>query len=297
MVTVPIIDEKRCTLCGRCVDVCPKQVLAILNGRISVSVDECMLCSHCYSVCLYNAIRFDPDALANSAFKSFLYNEKMCPPGSFSAAELVNFVRSRRSVREFRPDPVGDETLSDLVEFGVTAPSGSNCQNWEFLVINGRDRVWKLALEIKKFFLRLNRLAGNPLVRYLSLPLTGKALIRYYNEHMESVEMALRESEAGRDLLFHSAPALIILHSDNQGSTPLEDAQYASYNITLLAHALGLGTCYIGYAVESINRALFIKDYLGIPHRNRIRAVLAVGYPEVSFEKPALRKKYRARFL
>lgn len=297
MINIPVIDHERCTLCGRCVDVCPKQVLVVRAGRINVSVDECMLCSHCYSVCHYNAIRFDADALVDCTFRTFPYKEKMYAPGRFSPAELVNFVRSRRSVRAFRPNPVSDETLSDLVEFAVTAPSGSNCQSWQFLVINGRDRVWNLALQIKKFFVRLNRFAGNPLVRYLSLPFTGTALIRYHREHMESVEMALREAEAGRDLLFHSAPALILLHDGGEGSTPLEDAQYASYNITLLAHAMGLGTCYIGYAVESINRASFIKEYLGIPRANVIRAVLAVGHPDVAFEKPALRKKYRIRFM
>ncbi len=114
---------------------------------------------------------------------------------------------------------------------------------------------------------------------------------------MESVERALKESEAGNDLLFHGAPALIIIHGTTEGSTPLEDAQFASYNMTLLAHALGLGTCYIGYAVESINRSSSIKAYLGIPSGNRIHAVLAAGYPDVKFEKPALRKKYSARII
>jgi nitroreductase len=92
------------------------------------------------------------------------------------------------------------------------------------------------------------------------------------------------------------APALIIVHGAAEGSTPLEDAQYASYNITLLAHALGLGTCYIGYAVESINRSAAIRRYLGIPSGNRVLAVLALGYPDTGFERHALRKKYSLRF-
>jgi nitroreductase len=205
-------------------------------------------------------------------------------------------MRSRRSVRNFKSDPVDDAVLADLVEFAVSAPSGSNCQNWQFLVVNGREKVWSLALEIGKFFEKLNRLARNPFIRYLSVLAMGGALIRYHRDHMESVEMALREAAAGNDLLFHSAPALVMLHGTGEGSTPLEDAQYASYNMTLLAHALGLGTCYIGYAVESINRASFIKRFLGIPGANRVYAVLAVGYPNIKPVRPALRKKYSVTF-
>ena len=150
-------------------------------------------------------------------------------------------------------------------------------------------------MEIKKFFLALNRLARNPVIRYLSLPFMGKALINYYRDHMQTVEMGLREAELGKDLLFHSAPSVIIVHSGMEGSTPVEDAQFAAYNIALLAHSAGLGTCFIGYAVEAINRASNVKRYLGIPARNRTHAVITVGYPDVQFYKPALRKKSRVR--
>ncbi len=297
MISVPIIDLEKCTLCMRCVSVCPQRILVAELDTIKTIEDECMLCSHCYTVCRFGAIRFDPEALTGIAMKSFPYREKVIEPGAFNPSDLVNFARSRRSVRKFKGDPIGAVILYDLIEFAVTAPSGSNCQTWEFLAINGREKVWNLALEIRKFFIKLNRLAKNPLVRYLSVPFIGTSLVRYYNEHIESVEMGLKEAEEGNDILFHGAPALIIVHGKAEGSTPLEDAQYASYNITLLAHALGLGTCYIGYAVESINRSSSIKNYLGIPDGNSIHAVLAIGHPDVAFDKPALRKKYKARIV
>ena len=296
MISIPIIDPQKCTLCGRCIEICPKKVLILRDREIRATVDECMLCSHCYTVCPAGAIRFDPEALVNLSFSSFPYREKPYAPGRFSAAELVNFVRSRRSVRAYRSAPIDDALLSDLVAFAVSAPSGSNCQSWEFLVVNGREKVWSLAREIGRFFEKLNRLACNPLVRWLSVPLMGGALLRYRRDHMESVEMALHEAAAGNDLLFHGAPALIIVHGSGEGSTPLEDAQYASYNMTLLAHALGLGTCYIGYAVESINRAAFIKRFLGLPPANRVYAVLAVGWPDVKTLRPALRKKHSVTY-
>jgi nitroreductase/NAD-dependent dihydropyrimidine dehydrogenase PreA subunit len=297
MISVPIIDHEACTLCKRCVLICPQRILALENKTIITTENECMLCTHCYTVCRYGAIRFDPEAISQVSMKSFSYKEKVYAPGAFKPGNLVNFVRSRRSVRKFKEKPVSGDILSDLIEFAVTAPSGSNCQTWEFLAINGRAKVWDLALEIRKFFVRLNRLAKNPLIRYLSVPFSGMALVRYYNEHLESVEMGLKEAEGGMDVLFHGAPALIIVHGKPEGSTPRDDAQYASYNMTLLAHALGLGTCYIGYAVESIGRSSPIKRYLGIPSGNSIHAVLAVGHPDVTFGKLALRKPRQVRMV
>jgi len=292
----PIISGESCILCGRCIEACPKDYLINDNNKIVCTTDDCMLCAHCYSACAESAVSFDSEVLRQPEFSTFEYKESHCTPEEIDAGELVNIFRSRRSIRKFKPDKISDEMLLDMAEFAATAPSGSNCQDWEFVFVNGREKVWNLALEMKNFFIRLNRAAGNFLIRYASVPFIGTALVKYYREHMDSVKMAIEEAESGRDLLFHGAPSLVILHSHLKGSLPVEDAQYASYNITLLAHALGLGTCYIGYAVEALNRMSGAKKLLGIPERNRIHAVLAAGYPDIEFKRPAMRKPFKYSF-
>ncbi|MCP4136929.1 MAG: 4Fe-4S dicluster domain-containing protein [bacterium] len=296
MKMIPIINTKKCTLCGKCIDICPKDHLVKEKikekDQVSVTVDECMLCSHCHSVCAFDAISFDETALKKIYFTSFKYTAKSIPAGKIDPEFLVNAIRSRRSVRKYTNQPIPNEIISDLLEFAVTAPSGSNEQEWEFTVLNGREKVWDLAQEIKKFFIKINAIAKNVFTRYLSVLVAGKTLITYYKERLESVEQGLREAEAGKDILFHGAPAVIICHSPMGRSTPVEDGQYATYNIALLAHALGLGTCYIGYASESINRVPKIKELLGIPKNNRVHAVLTLGYPNMTFSKLALRKNY-----
>ncbi len=262
-----------------------------------MTAEECMLCAHCYAVCPHGAIRFNPELLRGPIFTTFTPVETPRVKDTTDPADIVHFIRSRRSVRRYRDTPLEDDTISDLVEFAVTAPSGSNRQDWRFLVLNSREKVWDLALEIRNFFIRLNRLAGNPFIRWCSLPFAGTALIRYHRDHMASVEKGLREAEGGRDLLFHGAPAVIIIHGPREGSTPVEDAQFASYHIALLAHALGLGTCHIGYAVESINRSGRIRRRLGIPDNGRVHAVMTVGHPDIKFERPALRKHFDLRYL
>ncbi len=296
MANKPTIDGAKCTLCGKCTEICPGAVLNIKKDRLEVEDEGCILCSHCYAVCRFDAVGFN-GVLREIAMGSFPYREKLILPGEFSPELLVNLLRSRRSTRKFLEKEVPDSMLRDLVEVAVTAPSGSNCQSWEFTVLNSREKVNGLAEGIGNSFRKLNRVAANPLLRYLSVFIAGRAIIKYYRDHYESVEYGLAEAGKGRDLLFHGAPALIIVHSSMEGSLPVEDAQYASYNIALLAHSLGLGTCYIGYASEVMNRTKKIKTGIGIPEKNRVHAVLVLGYPHVTFSRQSLRKEYRCHWV
>ncbi len=292
----PVINKDKCTLCGKCVRICPKETLAIAGGSVELTGQECILCTHCYAVCAAGAVSFGT-ALRSPRFTSFSYREKAVKPGDADAGLLVNIMRSRRSMRRFLDKPVPDDVLRDLVECAVMAPSGSNCQLWQFTVVNGRDKVVGVAEQVGEFFRRINRIAKNPFARYLSVLFMGMTLVRYYRDRYESVERGLARAAEGEDPLFWGAPAVIIIHSSMDGSLPVEDAQYAAYNITLLAHALGLGTCFIGYASETLNRAASIKRALKIPERNRVHAVLAAGYPAAKFTKLALRKEYSVDFI
>jgi len=293
----PIINHKKCTLCGKCVTVCPRSVLGITNKKLEIVKYDCMLCAQCYDVCPSNAISFFEHALRQPVFENFKYSEKVIKPSEINREKLVNIFRSRRSVRKFRDKKVPDSALKDLLEFAVTAPSGSNRQDWEFIVINGREKVWDLAGKIGSFFVRINNLAKNPLTRYLSLFFMGKTLMNYYHERLESVERALRDASKGIDRLFWGAPALIIIHGPARASTPMEDSQFASYNIAVLARAFDLGTCYIGYAVEAINRDRAVKEFLGVPDNHRVHDVLTIGYPDVEYKKLSPRKNYYTRWL
>ncbi len=291
----PAIDRERCTLCGRCCAICPKQILEIRDKKVELVKEDCILCSHCYAVCRFGAIDF-PGKLRDLSFSGFDYTPRMIEPGGFKPGALVNLLRSRRSVRCYKQRPVPRRLLADLLECAVAAPSGSNYQNWEFIVLPDRERVYALGQEIKSFFEGVNRLARNPLVRWLSLPFYGMRLVNYYRNHYANVERGLEEARKGVDKLFYGAPALIIIHGSAEGSMPHLDAQYAAYNITLCAHAMGLGTCFIGYASESISGAKTLKSYLGIPPDHSVHAVLTVGYPDVRFFTHALRKPYKARW-
>ena len=64
---------------------------------------------------------------------------------------LEEAMRTQRSIRRLLPDPVDDDILLRCIDLALRAPTGSNSQHWEWLVV--RDPVVKARLA------RLNRMS------------------------------------------------------------------------------------------------------------------------------------------
>ena len=52
-----------------------------------------------------------------------------------TAIELQTFLRTRRSIRRFKPDPVPDSVLNEILHTATFAPSAHNRQPWRFVVL------------------------------------------------------------------------------------------------------------------------------------------------------------------
>jgi nitroreductase/Pyruvate/2-oxoacid:ferredoxin oxidoreductase delta subunit len=293
-----VIDRERCIGCGECVRICPSQTITLQNGKAAVTGTRSLGCGHCAAVCPVEAVRvqaLDPDSFR---FRSFDCRRAWLPYGAFNAAELVRLMASRRSCRCFDPEAVDRALLEDLVKIGATAPSGTNSQIWTFTILPNRAAVLALGHAVAGFFKRLNRMARNPLLRQ-GLRLVGRPeLADYYRDYHPSVAEGLADWETrGLDRLTHGATAGIIVGSSPGGSCPAEDALLATQNILLGAHALGLGTCLIGFAASAMQKDGRIKDVLKIPREERVHAVIAVGHPAVAYQRLTGRRKTLCRIV
>jgi nitroreductase/NAD-dependent dihydropyrimidine dehydrogenase PreA subunit len=293
-----VIDRERCIGCGECVRVCPSQTLEMQSGKAAVTGARSLACGHCAAVCPVEAVRveaLDPDSFR---FHTFTCRTDWMPCGAFDTGELVRLMASRRSCRNFTGEPVPRRVLEDLVKIGTTAPSGTNSQGWTFTTLPSRAAVMKLGNAVGAFFKRINRMAENPLLRH-GLRLIGRPeLAGYYRDYHQSVAEGLADwEERGRDRLLHGATAVIIVGSIPGGSCPAEDALLATQNILLAAHAMGLGTCLIGFAVSAMQKDGRIKDLLKIPRAENVHAVIAFGYPAEAYLRLTGRKKAVSRFV
>jgi nitroreductase/NAD-dependent dihydropyrimidine dehydrogenase PreA subunit len=285
------IDESKCNLCGICVPVCVRKILT--KGEKSVQVTDrslCLACGHCKAVCPTDAPQLPG---MNEQFQAAPLKREIP-----AAGELFRFFRRRRSLRVYRPEPVEKEKLKMLVEAGRYAPTGGNRQACEYTVVSGRkilDQACTLATQAleeegKKIQETVDqyRKVKKPLPPDLdSQQLFPAVWARIANRWKE-----------GADQLLHNAPALILIHIKEHAATTAEiDAGIAATHMTLLAEALGLGTCFIAFLVRTLQSSKELRDLLKIPEGNRVHAALTVGYPAVTYLRLVGRRPAKVKWV
>ena len=178
--------------------------------------------------------------------------------------DLFEIIRSTRSMRRLKRDPVPNELIRKILEAGTCAPSGGNMQHWRFLVI--RDA------EIKRTVGAYYKRAWDEQVapRYRSgEPAPGMNRDRF-----------LRLLDAAEYLAAHIHEAPVWIVPCLEGGTPTRTSGSSVYpavqNMLLAARALGLGatltTLYLSFEKE-------VSAALGLPPDVHSYALLPIGYP------------------
>jgi nitroreductase/NAD-dependent dihydropyrimidine dehydrogenase PreA subunit len=293
-----VIDPDLCTGCELCINVCPSDTLAMRDGKAVVVGELSLQCGHCVAVCPVGAVTvgaLDPDM---RAYRTFQAESDWLAPGKTDLPGLVQLMESRRSCRNFKPTPVSRDMLEDLVRIACSAPSGTNSQRWAFTVIPDRPAMKALGERLLAFFDRLNTMAANPVIRTMDRVFGKGRLGVYHREYRERVAEGIAEyRRGGRDRLFHGATAAIVITSRPGATTAVEDALLASQNILLAAHAMGLGTCLVGFAVEAMTNDRNLQKTLGIPERERVYSVIALGHSSERFQTVTGRRTVPIRWV
>jgi nitroreductase len=189
---------------------------------------------------------------------------------------FLDWMLSRRSVREFTDQPVGRELLEQLLLAATSAPSASNRQPWRFAVVTDkalRTRIAeavRLRAEEMKAIIRRGHHADDfgSYGDFFHEPLASAAVIvvPQYREHPDLIANLLASggAEPGR---FHTAGAM---------RAELCSTSAAAMNLLLAAHAHGLGGVWMAgpmIARDAIGELLKIE-----PPWNMVGAV-ALGHP------------------
>ena len=283
------IDEDTCTACGLCVDRCA--CFTETDGRVTAEANEetCSLCGHCVALCPTGSIahlRMDMD--------NFIPLDRRA---SFDPDDFVQFLRQRRSHRRWQDKPVPRKVLERLVDVCRYAPTGSNVQTVEIIVVQNPDRIRKLSeLTVESFF-KAREINRQRAEQYRARGLVVPEELTFLLERLDRLcERSTADRAAGLDRVFHRAPAVLIFHSPDLTSTPKDNCVIAAQTVVLTAMTLGLETCYIGIFEAAATYPPIVKE-LDLKPGHRVYSVLILGYPKVTYLRTVDRKPIQARWL
>jgi len=178
---------------------------------------------------------------------------------------LFNTIKSRRTVRKFKPTPVPREHILKILDAARSAPTSGNQQPWKFLVVQDREKLDRLK-EV--------------------------ACSWYLAEYEKRVTLSDQELNAAREKLRNilenvlSAPVYIAVLTDSQSKYPsynIFDGTLAAGYLMIAARALGYGT---GFFTTYFPEAR-MREFLGIPDRYKLICFTPIGVPEQWPDSPA----------
>lgn len=174
---------------------------------------------------------------------------------------VIETMMTRRSIRKYKPQPVGRDTMQIILNCGINAPNGMNRQSWEVRVTDNPDFINGVTELYKK---------ANP-----------KAA-----------------SEPGFVNMFRNAPTVAFIANDpSYGMSPI-DCGLLGENMILSAWSMGIGSCCLGGPTAFLKspEAAEYLDRLGFSEGYELLYCIAFGYPD---ETPAAkpRNSTKIRFI
>ncbi|SHI71051.1 Nitroreductase [Clostridium cavendishii DSM 21758] len=264
------VNLEKCVGCGLCSKDCIAYDIELVNGKANIKNETCIKCGHCIAICPKEAVstdEYDMNEVKKYTKEDF----------TIEAENLLNFIKFRRSVRNFNNKDVEDEKINKIIEAGRFTQTGINSQNVSYIVVKDKlQELRKLVLESLKekgeHILTNQNITDNRLKRYAYM------WIKMYSDFLENPN--------GSDRLFFKAPLVILVTSPDS-----VNASLASSNMELITNALGLGTYFSGFLAKAAEGNKKINDFLGLEENHKIVTCMVIGYPNIKYLRTVPRKK------
>ena len=197
--------------------------------------------------------------------------------------EVIEAIKTRKTIRAFLPEPVSREVLAEVLEVARRAPSWANTQPWEVAVLGG-----EVMGEVKAALIDAATSGETPgsdipqikfedpyLARSRGL---GFGLYEVLGIGREDREKRQEWALQGRK--FFDAPSALIFYLDAVlGTWSMLDLGLFAQSVMLAALNFGLGTSSLA-VVAAYPKIL--RRILSIPESKKIAFGMAIGYPDWS---------------
>lgn len=170
--------------------------------------------------------------------------------------EVINVIKSRRSIRAYKTTPLTDEQINILTDAALASPSAMNAQPYRFIVIKNKAMLQELEQDVIDRFTEI----GN--------------------------SMILERIRSRNNKVFYNAPCVIVIPVDSNNNYSRIDAGIAVQSIALAAKSIGLDSVILGMpaVVFEGKKADEWKKRLGFPEGYVFGIAIAVGQADMESE-------------
>lgn len=192
--------------------------------------------------------------------------------------DLYEAIRTRRSVRKFRSEAIPKEKILRILEAANLAPTASNRQPWNFLIVSRSsiDQMYEMMdRSFKERVEEIGRTVMSERIKNLSIPVNkSKDKVEGLNEFYRTLG---------------GAPIAIVVYVDKendpcQWKNNICDASAAIENLILAAWSEGIGSCWMTGPLKK--KESEIKAFLGIPKDKEIVGIIPIGTPAYTPKTP-----------
>jgi len=192
------------------------------------------------------------------------------------STDLISEIKQRRSIRNYKDEPVKRDLIEKIIQAGRYAPSATDKQPWRFIVITKKELMGDIARGVKDEIRKV---------------IKKRFILKYFYPFLKDkrkVQLLAATAFSEQDLLFFNAPVLVFIVSKKERFYK-ESCACCAQNMMLAAHCLGLGSCWIGLAhFLGLNKKWLQK--IGVPEGHHIAAVLVFGHPKNKPQQIPVRK-------
>lgn len=253
-----VIDQDACTGCGACISDCVQQNLYLSQGKAQPRT-ACMKCGHCVAIC--------PEGAPSLPCYADIPVEYDAKAFDLPTENLINNIKFRRSIRDFKSEPISMEHLRLLMEAGGHTPTAKNAQMCRFDFLQDslpefKELVWSYLEDVYE----ADRI----------MPIPAETLGNFIDR---------RRKDPADDYLFRNASAVLFIETPD----PL-DAGLAASAIEMVAHTLGIGVLYNGYLRRVVDSCPAARAYFDMSDERGLNACMLLGYQNEKYFRTAPRR-------
>lgn len=260
------INYEKCDKDGICAIECPAHVIEMTEkgpAPITGADEICIQCGHCVAICPKGAF-----SLATLSPDECMAIDKDL---KLTADQAEHFLRSRRSIRRYKKKPVPTDEFEKALEVACNAPTGSNKQPVQWLIVNQKEDVVKIAAHVIDWMRHTVK----------TLPEVAQAF---------NMEALVNQWDEGTDRICRDAPQLVFAYASNEFGSGAADCHTAMAYLELALPGFGLGSCWAGYVNYAVGQWPALQKELGLPANHTCHGALMVGYPKFRYFRAPKRK-------